>query len=105
MDTNQSNQDIQTTTPPSTPAVDRFHDRVIRSAHRTMERYRLEEQLTGVPHRFSYSLRQVSALTGLPIPMLRELCRTRQIRAHKTNGWWMIRRPQLLSLLPAKTTY
>jgi hypothetical protein len=58
--------------------------------------------LPGVPHKFCYCLRETSMLTGLPVPMLRRMARDREIVANKTNGWWMIRRPQLLRLLPAR---
>jgi hypothetical protein len=102
MDCNMNNHDTQTSTPPSTTVVDGFCDWVTRRLRRKEARNRLEECLSGVPRRFSYCLRETSDLTGLPILLLRRLCRTCQIRANKIAGWWMIRRPQFLRLLPAK---
>jgi hypothetical protein len=58
--------------------------------------------LTGVPRRFSFSLRETSILTGLSLSRLRRLIRAGLITARMTDGWWMIRRPQVLRLLPAK---
>ncbi|MGO9109781.1 MAG: hypothetical protein ACLP9L_11155 [Thermoguttaceae bacterium] len=86
---------------PAPLPVDAFLARVIRNVRRTEARVRREERLTGIPHRFSYCLRETSWLTGLPVPMLRKLIRAREIRANKVNGWWMIRRNQLLRLLPS----
>jgi len=70
-------------------------------ASRPRARVRREERLTGIPHKFSYCLRETAWLTGLPVPVLRKLIRAGEISAHKTNGWWMIRRSQLLRLLPS----
>jgi hypothetical protein len=102
MESNMNNHDTQTRTPLSTAVVDSFRDWATRRLRRKEARNRLEEHLTGVPRRFSYCLWEASYLTGLPILLLRRLCRTRQIRANKINGWWMIPRPQFLRLLPAK---
>jgi len=81
--------------------VDPFLARVIRNVRRTEARVRREERLTGIPHRFSYCLRETSFLTGKTATLLRKLIRARQIVAHKANGWWMVPRGQLLRLLPA----
>jgi hypothetical protein len=67
----------------------------------TPQDYVGETQFTGIPYKFSYCLRETAWLTGLPVPLLRKLIHDGEIAANKTNGWWMIRRNQLLRLLPA----
>jgi hypothetical protein len=71
---------------PAIPSVDAFFARVVHGVHWKLARVRREERLTGVPHRFSCCLRETSRLTGLPVPMLRTLCRAREIAANKISG-------------------
>ena len=88
---------------PTAPLVDAFFARVVRSVRRKLARVRPEDRLTGIPHRFSYYLRETSRLTGLSVPLLRKAIRAREIAANKINGWWMVPRGQLLRLLPARS--
>jgi len=83
------------------PIADPFFAAVVRGVRRHEARVRLETHLTGIPHRFSYCLREASRLTGLPVLLLRRMARTHEIAANKINGWWMVPRRQLLRLLPA----
>jgi len=98
---NSLNHDAQVTSAAMPRPAHVFMAEVIRNVRRTEPRVRREERLTGIPQRFSYCLRETSYLTGLPVPLLRKLIRAGEITANKTNGWWMIRRGQLLRLLPA----
>jgi hypothetical protein len=90
----------------SAPAIpaDPFFAQVIRNVRRTEIQVRREERLTGIPHRFSYCLRETSHLTGLPVPRLRRLIRAAEITANKTNGWWMLPRKQFRRLLSSRAT-
>ena len=94
-----------TSTPTALPnqalPVDLFMDRVMQAVRRHEARVRREERLTGIPHRFSYCLRETSHLTSLPVPMLRKAIRAHEITANKISGWWMVPRGQLLRLLSA----
>lgn len=82
--------------------VDLFFARVIADVRRTEARVRREERLTGIPHRFSYCLRETAHFTGLPVSLLRRRIRSGEIAANKACGCWMIEREQLMRLLPAR---
>ena len=89
---------------PAHPAelpVNALFAQVIRNLRRHEARVRREERLTGIPHRFSLLPAQTAWLTGKPVTLLRKLIRSGEITANKVNGWWMIRRNQLLRLLPS----
>ena len=75
---------------PADPArlpADLFFDQVIQSVHRHEARARLAEQLTGQP--FRYDLSSTASFTGLPVPLLRRLCRSGELQAVKHAGRWL----------------
>jgi hypothetical protein len=73
--------------PNQAPLAHTFLAAIIRGVRRREARARREQQLIGIPHRFSHCLRETSRLTGLPVPMLRRLARAQDIEANKINGW------------------
>ena len=80
---------------PAAPArlpADLLFDQVIQSVHRHEARARLAEQLTGQP--FRYDLSSTASFTGLPVPLLRRLCRSRRTPGVKHAGWWLVHRDE-----------
>ena len=90
---------------PAAPArlpVDLFFDQVIQAVHRHEARARLAEQLTGQP--FRYDLSSTASFTGLPVPLLRRLCRSGELQAVKLAGWWLLHRDEFHRLLAPEVT-
>ncbi len=80
---------------PATPSVDLFFDQV-RDAVRRHEAH--------LAPPYSYSLSNTAGFTGLPVRLLRRLCRAGMIQAVKHTGWWLLHRDEFMRLLdPAST--
>jgi hypothetical protein len=90
---------------PAVPAhlpVDLFFDQVIQAVRRDETRAHLAEQLTGAP--YVYDLSSTASFSGLPVPLLRSLCRDGEIQAIKLSGWWLVRRDEFNRLLSPEVT-
>jgi len=85
---------------PAAPAVssdDPFFDQVIQSVRRTEARARRAE-----PYR--YSLSNTAGFTGLPVRLLRSMCRDTELQAIKLSGWWFLHRDEFNRLLAPDVT-
>ena len=82
--------------------VDRLFDQVTQSVHRREARARHAEQLTGQP--FRYDLSSTASFTGLPVPLLRRLCRSGELQAYKHAGWWLVHRDEFHRLCAPELT-
>src|SRR5208283_3898840 len=85
---------------PADPArlpVDLHFDQVIQAFRRHEARPHLAEQLTGQP--FRYDLSSTAGFSGLPVPLLRRLCRSGDLQAIKHSGWWLLHRDEFNRLL------
>ena len=86
----------------ATLPVDPFFDQVIQSVHRHEARALLAEQLTGQP--FCYDLSSTASFSGLPVPLLRRLCRSDELQAVKLSGRWLLHRDEFNRLLAPEVT-
>ncbi len=82
---------------PNCQPVDLFFDRVVHAVRRNEARTRRAEP-------FRYDLSSTAGFTGLPVRLLRRLCRSGQLQAIKHAGWWLVHRNEFHRLLdPAAT--
>lgn len=83
-------------TPAHLPA-DPFFARVVRAVRRHEARFLRAEQLTGAP--YVYDLSSTAWITGVPVRLLRRLCREGELQAFKQDGWWLLHRDEYYRLL------
>ena len=83
-------------TAPTRAPVDDFIDRVMQAVHRRQAR-------TVSP--FAYSLSHTADFTGLPVQLLRRLCRDGELHAIKHSGWWLLHRAAFHLLLAPEVTF
>ena len=93
------------TIPEPVPArlpVDLFFDQIVQAVRRHEARARHAEQVTGEP--FCYDLDATAGFTGLPVHLLRRLCRSGELRATKHAGQWLLHRDEFHRLLAPDVT-
>jgi hypothetical protein len=85
----------ETISDPDTRSVDIFMEQVIQGVRRQEARAR---------EPFCYTIDATAGFTGLPVRLLRRLCRAGMIQAVKHTGWWLLHRDEFMRLLdPAST--
>jgi hypothetical protein len=84
-----------TATPETRLPVDLFFDQVVQAVHRQEARAR---------EPFSYNLSSTAGFTGLPVQLLRRLCRSGDLQAIKLSGWWLLHRDEFHRLLAPNAT-
>ena len=83
---------------PAAPArlpVDLFFDQVVQAV-------RHQEARLSPP--FSYDLSATAGFTGLPVRLLRSMCRDTELQAIKLSGWWFLHRDEFNRLLAPDVT-
>ncbi len=80
---------------PDTLPIDLFMDQVIQAVRR-------QEARLSPP--FSYSLSTTTDYTGLPVHLLRRLCRNTELQAIKLSGRWLLHRDEFNRLLAPDVT-
>ncbi len=85
----------ETISDPDTRSVDIFMEQVIQGVHRQEARARGP---------FSYGLSTTAWFTGLPVPLLRRLCRDTELQAIKLSGRWLLHRDDFNRLLAPDVT-
>ena len=88
--------------PPTRQPVDLFFDQVIDGVRRHEARAHRAEQITGEP--FCYDLSGTAGFTGMPLRLLRRLCREGELRAVKLSGGWLVHRDEFNRLLAPEVT-
>jgi hypothetical protein len=88
--------------PPARLPVNAFFDQVIQAVRRHEARAHRAEHLTGEP--FSYDLASTASFSGLPVHLLRRLCRDTELQAVKFSGHWLLHRDEFNRLLAPEVT-
>lgn len=91
-----------TPTTPTRLPVNLFFDHAIQGVRRDEARAHQAQQIYGTP--YAYNLSATADFTGLPVRLLRRLCRSGELQAVKHAGWWLLHRDDFNRLLAPDVT-
>ena len=87
---------------PACLPVDLVFDQAIQAVHRHEARAQQAQQIFGAP--FVYNLDATASFSGLPVHLLRRLCRSGELQAVPLFGRWLLHRDEFNRLLAPDVT-